>query len=383
MSMRSKMIRMPKVTETTLEINLASLKHNFEFLKSKLNDKTLFLAVVKAFAYGNDAVLVAEYLQNMGVDYFAVAYIKEGVALRQAGIKTPILVLHPQENNLHLAIEHCLEPSLYTLKILQTFEHIAQQTHQKNYPVHIKFNTGLNRLGFESSEVDLVVEQLSKTSALKVKSVFSHLAASEDLEEKAFTLGQITLYKSLAESFVEKLGYPVIKHLCNTSGVLNYPEAHFDMVRCGIGLYGYGNSEKEAKNFQPIAALKSVISQIHRVEKGESVGYNRGFISSEDSKIATIPIGHADGIGRHFGHGVGKVLIGQKKAPIVGNVCMDMIMVDVTNIECAESDEVVVFGPEFSAETGAAAANTISYELITSISQRVKRVVLNTPINYK
>ena len=383
MSMRSKMIRMPKVTETTLEINLASLKHNFEFLKSKLNDKTLFLAVVKAFAYGNDAVLVAEYLQNMGVDYFAVAYIKEGVALRQAGIKTPILVLHPQENNLHLAIEHCLEPSLYTLKILQTFERIAQQGHQKNYPVHIKFNTGLNRLGFESSEVDLVVEQLSKTSALKVKSVFSHLAASEDLEEKAFTLGQITLYKSLAESFVEKLGYPVIKHLCNTSGVLNYPEAHFDMVRCGIGLYGYSNSEKEAKNFQPIAALKSVISQIHRVEKGESVGYNRGFISSEDSKIATIPIGHADGIGRHFGHGVGKVLIGQKKAPIVGNVCMDMIMVDVTNIECAESDEVVVFGPEFSAETGAAAVNTISYELITSISQRVKRVVLNTPINYK
>mgnify|MGYP003743691471 CR=1 FL=1 len=383
MSMRSKRIRMPKVTETTLEINLASLKYNFEFLKSKLNDKTLFLAVVKAFAYGNDAVVVAECLQNMGVDYFAVAYIKEGVALRQAGIKTPILVLHPQENNLHLAIEHCLEPSLYNLKILQTFEHIAHQGHQKNYPVHIKFNTGLNRLGFESSEVDLVVEQLSKTSALKVKSVFSHLAASEDLEEKAFTLGQITLYKSLAESFVEKLGYPVIKHLCNTSGVLNYPEAHFDMVRCGIGLYGYSNSEKEAKNFQPIAALKSVISQIHRVEKGESVGYNRGFISSEDSKIATIPIGHADGIGRHFGHGVGKVLIGQKKAPIVGNVCMDMIMVDVTNIECAESDEVVVFGPEFSAETGAAAANTISYELITSISQRVKRVVLNTPINYK
>ena len=376
MSMRSKMIRMPKVTETTLEINLASLKHNFEFLKSKLNDKTLFLAVVKAFAYGNDAVVVAECLQKMGVDYFAVAYIKEGVALRQAGIKTPILVLHPQENNLHLAIEHCLEPSLYTLKILQTFERIAQQGHQKNYPVHIKFNTGLNRLGFEPSEVNLVVEQLSKTNALKVKSVFSHLAASEDLEEKAFTLGQINLYKSLARSFIEKLGYPVIKHLCNTSGVLNYPEAHFDMVRCGIGLYGYGNSDKEAKNFQPIAVLKSVISQIHHVEKGKSVGYNRGFVSSKDSKIATIPIGHADGIGRHFGHGAGEVLIGHKKAPIVGNVCMDMIMVDVTSIECAEGDNVVMFGPEFSAETGAAAANTISYELITGISQRVKREIV-------
>ena len=369
---------MPKVTETTLEINLASLKHNFEFLKSKLKNNTLFLAVVKAFAYGSDAVVIAKCLQELEVDYFAVAYINEGIALRSAGIKTPILVLHPQENNLELAIKHCLEPSLYTLKILKAFERVAQQHNQKNYPVHIKFNTGLNRLGFESNELDLVVEQLSKTNALKVKSVFSHLAASEDLEENAFTLSQIDLYKSLSTSFIEKLGHPVIRHLCNTSGALNYPEAHFDMVRCGIGLYGYGNTDKDTKNLQPLAALKSVISQIHLVEKGKSVGYNRGFMSSENSKIATIPIGHADGIGRHFGHGVGVVSIGHKKAPIVGNVCMDMIMVDVTTIECEEGDEVVIFGPDFSAETSAAAANTISYELITGISQRVKRKVLNS-----
>lgn len=372
---------MPKVTETTLEINLASLKHNFEFLKSKLQDKTLFLAVVKAFAYGSDAVVVAKCLQELGVDYFAVAYISEGVALRQAGIKTPILVLHPQEKNLELTIEHCLEPSLYTLKILRAFERIAQQHHLKNYPVHIKFNTGLNRLGFEPNDLDVVVKELSKTSALKVKSVFSHLAVSEDLEEKPFTLEQINLYKSLSSSFIEALGYPVIKHLCNTSGVLNYPEAHFDMVRCGIGLYGYGNSNKESKNFQPIASLKSVISQIHLVKKGESVGYNRAFISSEDTKIATIPIGHADGIGRHFGYGVGTVSIGSEKASIVGNVCMDMIMVDVTTIECAEGDEVVFFGSEYSAETSAAAANTISYELITGVSQRVKRKILDRPFD--
>lgn len=372
---------MPKVTETTLEINLASLKHNFEFLKSKLQDKTLFLAVVKAFAYGSDAVVVAKCLQELGVDYFAVAYISEGVALRQAGIKTPILVLHPQEKNLELAIEHCLEPSLYTLKILRAFERIAQQHHLKNYPVHIKFNTGLNRLGFEPNDLDVVVKELSKTSALKVKSVFSHLAVSEDLEEKPFTLEQINLYKSLSSSFIEALGYPVIKHLCNTSGVLNYPEAHFDMVRCGIGLYGYGNSNKESKKFQPIASLKSVISQIHLVKKGESVGYNRAFISSEDTKIATIPIGHADGIGRHFGYGLGTVSIGSEKASIVGNVCMDMIMVDVTTIECAEGDEVVFFGSEYSAETSAAAANTISYELITGVSQRVKRKILDRPFD--
>ncbi len=368
---------MPKVTETTLEINLASLKHNFEFLKSKLQNNTLFLAVVKAFAYGSDAAVIANCLQKMEVDYFAVAYISEGIALRKAGITTPILVLHPQVNNLSLAIEHCLEPSLYSLKILQAFERVAHQRNQKNYPVHIKFNTGLNRLGFESNELDLVVEQLSKSSALKVKSVFSHLAASEDLEEKTFTLAQIDLYKSISTAFIEKLGYPVIRHLCNTSGVLNYPEAHFDMVRCGIGLYGYGNTNEEAQNFQPIATLKSIVSQIHLVTKGKSVGYNRGFISPEGSKIATIPIGHADGIGRHFGHGVGSVSIGYKKAPIVGNVCMDMIMVDVTDIECQEGDEVVLFGPEFSAETSAAAANTISYELITGVSQRVKREVLD------
>ncbi|MBT7851530.1 MAG: alanine racemase [Formosa sp.] len=367
---------MPKVTETTLEINLASLKHNFEYLKSKLKEDTLFLAVVKAFAYGSEANAIAHCLQKMKVDYFAVAYIREGIALRKAGITTPILVLHPQEKNLNLAIEHCLEPSLYSLKILQEFQRIAMLHQQKNYPVHIKFNTGLNRLGFEPQELDLVVDQLSRTSVLKVRSVFSHLAASEDLEEKAFTLAQVELYKSLSSSFAEKINYPFIKHLCNTSGVINYPEAHFNMVRCGIGLYGYGNTNTEAQNFKPVATLKSVISQIHFVSKGKSVGYNRGFISPHDTKIATIPIGHADGIGRHFGHGAGVVSIENKKAVIVGNVCMDMVMVDVTDIECVEGDEVVFFGCEFSAEASAAAANTISYELITAISQRVKRVIV-------
>ena len=193
---------MPKVTETTLEINLEALSSNYNFLKSKLQNNTLFLAVVKAFAYGSDAAVIANFLQKLNVDYFAVAYINEGIALRKAGITTPILVLHPQLTNLSLAIEYCLEPSLYTLKILKEFAHIASGLNQKNYPVHIKFNTGLNRLGFESNELDLVVEQLSKTSALKVKSVFSHLAASEDLDEKLFTLNQIALYKSLSNTFM-------------------------------------------------------------------------------------------------------------------------------------------------------------------------------------
>ena len=375
--MQTKTAPMPKVFETTLEINLPALKHNFEVLKAKLNTDTLFLAVVKAFAYGSDAGVVSNYLQQLGVDYFAVAYVAEGVALRKAGVKKPILVLHPLVKNLGLAIEHCLEPSIYSLKLLQEFEGIAKNQNQNNYPIHIKFNTGLNRLGLEPEELDLVLESLKGASSLKVKSVFSHLAASEDFEEQEFTLDQIKRYESLSKTLIDGLRYPVIRHLCNTSGVLNYPEAHFDMVRCGIGLYGFGNSEKETKNLIPVACLKSIISQIHHIKKGASVGYNRAFKSTSDIETATLPIGHADGIGRHFGNGVGFVMIHGKKAPIVGNVCMDMIMVDVTNIDCEEGDEVVIFGAEHSAEIAATAANTISYELITSISQRVKRKIIH------
>ena len=367
---------MPKVFETTLEINLNALKHNFDFLKSKLQNNTLFLAVVKAFAYGSDASVIANYLQKIGVDYFAVAYISEGVELREAGITVPILVLHPQLGNLELAIKHSLEPSLYSLKTLREFKKVAIKCNVFNYPVHIKFNTGLNRLGFEPEEINLALNTLIDASCLKVKSVFSHLAASEDLNEKKFTDTQIERYKSLSEKFINSFDYTIIRHLCNTSGVLNYPEAQFDMVRSGIGLYGYGNSKKESENLIPVASLKSVVSQIISVSIGESVGYNRGHICRVDSKIATIPIGHADGIGRHYGHNAGTVSINQQTAPIVGNVCMDMIMVDVTSINCLEGDEVVLFGSSFSAEGIAEAVDTISYELITGISQRITRKII-------
>ena len=367
---------MPKVFETTLEVNLSALKHNFDFLKSKLQNNTLFLAVVKAFAYGSDASIIANYLQKIGVDYFAVAYVSEGVELRKAGITVPILVLHPQLGNLELAIEYSLEPSLYSLKMLEEFEKVAVSCKASNYPVHIKFNTGLNRLGFKPEDIDLALNTLINATSLKVKSVFSHLAASEDLNEKQFTGTQIERYKLLSEKFINSFNYTIIRHLCNTSGVLNYPEAHFDMVRCGIGLYGDGNSKKESENLMPVASLKSVVSQVISVSAGESVGYNLGHICSIGSKIATIPIGHADGIGRHYGHKAGVVSINQQKAPIVGNVCMDMIMVDVTSINCQEGDEVVIFGSNFSAEGVAEAVDTISYELITGISQRITRKII-------
>ncbi|MFD2915267.1 alanine racemase [Psychroserpens luteus] len=368
---------MPKARETVLEIDLKALKHNYEYIKSKLKSNTKILAVVKAFAYGSDANEIANYLQNLEVDYFAVAYLSEGVALRDAGIKTPILVLHPQAINFKTLIERCLEPSLYNAKILNEFITIASKEKQSNYPVHIKFNTGLNRLGFGENEVDYVVSKASETSAIKVKSIFSHLAASEDLTEKAFTERQIKTFKSISEKFSNAIGYKPILHLANTSGILNYPEAHLDMVRTGIGLYGYGNSEKENEHLIPIATLKSVISQIHIIKKGETVGYNRAYKSDGLIKTATIPIGHADGIGRQYGNKKGFVTINGKKALIIGNVCMDMIMIDITDIDCHEGDEVIIFGNHPNASQFARTANTISYEIITAISQRVKRLIID------
>lgn len=367
---------MPKIQETVLEIDLKALKHNFNYLKSKIQSTTHFLAVVKAFAYGNQASKIAIYLQNLGVNYFAVAYLNEGVALRKAGVTLPILVLHPQPVNFKKLIKHCLEPSIYSKKILQEFIDVAYAEKQTNYPIHIKFNTGLNRLGFCQGDVKHIVNIVSETKTVRVKSIFSHLAASEDFDEKEFTLNQIDTFKTIASNFEHQIGYKPMLHICNTSGILNYPEAQFDMVRSGIGLYGFGNSEKENKNFIPIASLKTVISQIHYIEKGQSVGYNRAFKCDTAQKTATLPIGHADGLRRQYGNGNGFVVINNKKAPIIGNVCMDMIMVDVTNIDCNEGDEVVVFDSKYTAEDLATAANTISYELITGVSQRVKRHVI-------
>ncbi len=365
---------MPKAQETLLEIDLKALKHNFEHLKSKLQQNTKFLAVVKAFAYGSDANNVAHYLQDLNADYFAVAYVNEGIALRKSGITKPILVLHPQAINFKILIKNSLEPSLYNAKILNEFITIASAEKQNNYPIHIKFNTGLNRLGFLENDVDYISSKLRATKAVKVASIFSHLAASEDLNENEFTLNQIASFKSISKNVIKAIDYKPMLHMCNTSGILNYPEAHFDMVRSGIGLYGFGNSEKENKNLKPIATLKTIISQIHTIEKNESVGYNRAFKSNGVLKTATLPVGHADGIGRQYGNGNGFVTIHGKLAPIIGNVCMDMIMVNITNIDCNEGDEVIIFNQTNTAENLAHKANTISYELITAISQRVKRV---------
>lgn len=366
---------MQKAKETVLEIDLNALDQNYNYISSKLKPNTKMLAVVKAFAYGSDSVAIANELVDLGIDYLAVAYFGEGEALRNANIQTPILVLHPLPSNFESIISRCLEPSIYSPKMLEEFIAFAESKNQVDYPIHLKIDTGLKRLGFEDDELDFIIEKLAKTKSVKVKSIFSHLAVSEDLNEKEFTLKQIGDFKFISEELISNLGYRPLLHCTNTSGIINYPEAHFDMVRTGIGLYGFGNNKEENKHLKPIGTLKTVISQIHTVEKGESLGYNRSYMATEKTRSATLPIGHADGIPRSYGKGKGWVTINGKKANILGNVCMDMIMVDVTHIECEEGDEAIVFGTSSTAEELSAAINSISYELISAISQRVKRVI--------
>ncbi|WP_298488062.1 alanine racemase [uncultured Maribacter sp.] len=367
---------MAKTQETVLEISMSALEHNYNFITSKIKPTTKFLAVTKAFAYGSDACKIAKKLESLGVDYFAVAYTKEGVELRNSGIKSPILVLHPQAVNFKTVLKYNLEPNLYSKKILEEFLEVAKQENKSNYPIHIKFNTGLNRLGFTKEAIPKIISIIKSNSTLHVQSIFSHLAASEDLNEKKFTQGQIKQFCEIKEEIEKLLSYPILTHMANTSGILNYPEAHFSMVRSGIGLYGYGNNPYFDKKLKPVATLKTIISQKHILEPGKSIGYNRAFIADKTIVTATLPIGHADGIGRQYGKGKTFVEVNGKKALIIGNVCMDMIMIDVTNIECEEGDEVIIFGPEQSAEDFAKTANTISYELLTGIASRVKRTFL-------
>lgn len=364
---------MPKAQETVLEIDLKSLEHNYRFLRSLLKPNTKFLSVVKAFAYGNDAEQIALKLQELGTDYFAVAYVKEGVALRKAGITKPILVLHPQAVNFETLIAFRLEPSLYSFGILNSFIAVLEQQNSTQYPVHIKFNTGLNRLGFGVADVKSLLQVLKHQSTLKIVSLFSHLAATEDPQEEVFTRNQIALFEKISTEVSNRLKIQPIRHILNTSGILNYSESQYDMVRSGIGLYGYGNDPKFDTQLKPIASLKTIVSQIHHLSPNDTVGYNRAYVSGSSRVSATLPIGHADGIGRQYGKGKTFVLVNGQMAPIIGNVCMDMIMVDITDIPCKEGDEVVLFGPQLSAHDVAKTASTISYELITGISQRVKR----------
>tara|TARA_R110002124_G_scaffold262808_1_gene428964 strand:- start:1634 stop:2734 length:1101 start_codon:yes stop_codon:yes gene_type:complete len=359
---------------TVLEIDGNALEHNLHYFKNKLEADTKTLVVVKAFGYGSDAAKIAKLIEN-NVDYFAVAYTDEGIALRKARIEKPILVLHPQIPNLELIIKHQLEPNLYNFKIFNAFLELADAKVLLNYPIHLKFNTGLNRIGFLHTDIPLILSKIAATSHVKIASLFSHLAASDDVSEKEFTTNQINDFTLIVKQFYTHLEDKPIVHILNTSGIINYPQAQFDMVRLGIGLYGFGNDENETKQLKNVLSLKSIISQIHTIEPGESIGYNRAFTANKPMKTATIPVGHADGISRKLGNKKYSVLINNQKAAIIGNVCMDMIMIDISNIECQEGDEVIIFNSQEMVNEMAKKSETISYEILTAISQRIKRLL--------
>ncbi len=361
---------------TYLEINLSNLKHNYNHIRSFLNPETKFLAVVKANGYGNGSMEVSKCLSESGVDYFGVAYVREGVELRNQGIKKPILVFHPQLENLQELINYNLEPSIYSLNFFNNFLSILKSNNKKLYPIQINFNTGLNRLGFSEKYYNEVINKLNKNNSLvKLKGVYSHLASSDDLGEDYFNMSQITKFEKII-GLIKPIFPNVIFHLLNTSGVMNYKNYQFDMVRAGISLYGYSNDNEIDKFLKPVLTLKTIISQIHKIKKGDSVGYNRSLIAKKNMSIATIPLGHSYGITRIYGNGKGYVYVKGKKAFIVGNVCMDMLMLDVSAIECKEGDEVVVVGENASAEALANSAGTISYELLTGLSDTITRRVI-------
>lgn len=368
---------MQNTGETVLEIDLGALEHNYKFLRSKAGKDVMLMGVVKAYAYGSDSVTIAGRLENLGIDYLAVAYTTEGIALRKGGIELPILVLHPQLANFKEIIDHCLEPAIYSERVMNEFISIAQELDQQHYPFHLKLNTGLNRIGFSEANIGAIMKTIITTNAVKVKGVFSHLAASEDWKEREFTLQQIDAFRKLSYSIITTLDYTPILHLTNTAGIINYPKAAFHMVRSGIGLYGFGNDPEIDKHLKPIGTLKTTVSQLLQLKEGDTVGYSRAFKVEGDITIATLPLGHADGIKRQFGNGNAGVMVNGQFAPIIGHVCMDILMINVTGLKCEEGDEVIVFGPENSANDMAKNAGTISYELLTGISQRVKRIFVN------
>ena len=363
-----------KTHETVLEINLNAISHNLNFYKSKLQPNTKMMVMVKAFGYGNGGFEIAKLLEYHQVDYLGVAFADEGISLKNAGIQLPIMVLNPESTSFPAIIQHELEPEIYSLKGLKAFLKIAEQQNLHQFPIHIKLDTGMHRLGFEADTIQELIQTLKGNQRVVIKSILSHMATSDAEEHKAFSIAQIRLYEELSNQLMQELHIQPIRHILNTSGISNFPEGQFDMVRLGIGLYGVSNDSEEQKYLENVSTLKSVISQIRTVPAGESVGYGRRFMAEKPTRVATIPIGYADGIARLWGNGVGYVLINNEKALILGSVCMDMLMVDVTGIACAEGDAVIVFGESPTVIEMAQKTHTIPYEILTSISQRVKRV---------
>ncbi len=367
-----------KVHQTVLSINLSSLIHNLNTFRTVVKSPVKVMAMVKAFSYGSGSFEIAHALQYAGVDYLTVAYTDEGVSLRKAGIKMPIMVMSPDWSSFDRMIAWKLEPEIFSLSSLHHFLEMASTLQVKDYPIHIKLDTGMHRLGFVESELSQLLQLLQHAPQVKVASVFSHLAASEDVTLDGFTEEQAATFRRMSQKLTESLPYTTLKHLCNSAAIARHTHLHFDMVRLGLGLYGIDGSGILQNKLRQISSLTTIIAQIKEVKTGETVGYGRLGMAERDMRIATICIGYADGYPRALGNGKGHVLIHEKEARIVGAVCMDMCMVDVTDIpEAKEGDSVLVFGPQLPVTQLAQWSDTISYEVMTGISQRVKRVYLN------
>lgn len=361
--------------DTVLEINLNALLHNINYHKSLLKPATRMMAMVKANAYGLGSYEISEFLQHHHMDYLGVAFVDEGVELRKKGITVPIVVMNPEQHSYDAVIQYNLEPEIYSFRVLELFyEAVTKSGYDKEYPIHLKLETGMHRLGFKGNELDELGEILGKMN-VSVQSIFSHLSSSDIPTEKDFTLNQLDTFEKNSAYLIEKLGYAPVRHILNSSGITNYTNHQYDMVRIGIGMLGESQNSEIQKQLQSVVSFKTVISQISLIETGESVGYSRRFKADKPLKIATIPVGYADGIPRLIGNQIGNVGINKTLAPIVGSICMDMMMINVDHIpNVKEGDTVTVFNAKPSLKEFAEYCKTITYEVLTSISPRVKRI---------
>ncbi len=360
-----------KVHGTVMEIDLNKMVHNLNFFKSKLKPGVKLMAMVKAFAYGSGSEEVANLLQYHKVDYLGVAYADEGVELRKNNISLPIMVMNPAEENFQSLLSHCLEPVIYSLKMLRTF---SQFIDGRPMTIHIEVDTGMHRLGFDEGNLPEIITIFKSHPSISIASVYSHLAGADEATHDGFSQEQFDRFQRFYNILTDSLEIKPLRHILNSPGILRFPDFQMGMVRLGIGLYGVNPTEGKFDQLQPVATLKTIVSQIKKIKKGETIGYGRKGKAENDMSLATIAIGYADGFSRGFSKGKGVVSIKGKKAPVVGNVCMDMTMVDVTNIDVQEGDEVIVFGAENPIQEVAASINTIPYEILTNTSERVKRV---------
>ena len=365
-----------KAHETVLEINLNAVVHNLNFYKSRLSPETGIMVMVKAFSYGSGSFEIANLLQFHRVEYLAVAYADEGVELRKAGITLPIMVMSPEEQSYDSMIDYNLEPEIYSFKTLSQFAEVVRKKRPNGepFPIHLKLDTGMRRLGFVEEELNELVVRIKNQKHLKVSTLFTHLVASDEAAHDAFTKTQAKLFETMANTIAAHFQHSIKRHVLNSAGILRFPEYQFDMVRLGIGLHGIAATMHEQKQLEFVSTLRTTISQIKSVKAGETVGYSRKGKLEKDAQIATVGIGYADGLNRRLSNGKGHMVVAGKKCPIVGNICMDMTMIDVTGLDVHEGDEVIVFGPGYTIVEMAKDLETIAYEVLTSVSQRVKRV---------